>query len=678
METAGGEVRITLPAAGAKWGAAWLKDLSGNGGWGRTVAASDPGMEAGEGDRIVLSAIRLDGGGKAPVRRFERPRMKIYQLLVRTFGNTNPTRKPNGTLEENGCGTFADLHGPALDALREMGITHLWLTGVLQQATATSYADVGQPADDPDLLKGLAGSPYAIRDYFDVCPDYAVEPTNRIAEFKAAVERIKARGMGVLVDFVPNHVARSYASDVRPELDFGKGDNRTRFFARDNHFFYLTGPGGPPLRLPTFRDGKPTGPTVKALAAGDGLFDPETEFGRVTGNNAVTWTPGEGDWYETVKLNYGFDFTDPAKARREYPHGNRGNEPIPRTWRVMDEVLAYWQGLGVTGFRCDMAHMVPPEFWGWAIARARQRDPAVVFLAEAYDNDPAKVPSGDPVAAAFEGDGHVMVDLLNAGFDSVYDDPSYDALKQLYDGRAWANDLDRAAETPYVFAYALRYAENHDEVRVAGKGQWGGVGPEVGPTVCAVLFALGGGPVMMYAGQESGEPADGAEGFGGDDARTSIFDYWSMPEHAKWVNGGKYDGGGLSEWQNALRAKYAALLRAVDEPVLVHGRFFPLNKLNGDQPQFGRLRGETVSGHWLYAFLRHDAETGATALVVANLHPRSEMEDVAVRVPEWVAEGNLRERLGWVPEREVRVTKGELVRIGRLPPLGVGYWVLEQ
>ena len=272
----------------------------------------------------------------------ERP--VIYQLFVRHFGNTNETRKPNGTLEENGVGKFADINDAALDSLRDIGITHVWLTGVLQQATRTDYAAIGQPADDPDICKGVAGSPYAIKDYFDVCPDYANDPAKRIDEFKALVQRCHAHGLKVLIDFVPNHVSRAYASDVRPDLSFGGKDDRAKFFATDNNFFYLQS-GTPPLRLPT--GGQPDC---------DGLFDGEREFGRVTGNNAATWTPKSGDWYETVKLNYGWNYLDGRPPRDAF-------KSPPRTWTFMDAVLAYWQAHGVDGFRCDMAHMIPMAFW---------------------------------------------------------------------------------------------------------------------------------------------------------------------------------------------------------------------------------------------------------------------------------------------------------------------------
>jgi len=571
---------------------------------------------------IALLNFQLRAAGVPMNPNSSTQRVRIYQLLPRIFGNGNEMRKPNGTLAENGVGKFADINDAALGSLRAMGFTHVWLTGVLRQATSTDYAALGLPADDPDLLKGLAGSPYAIKDCFDVCPDYAVQPAERLAEFRALLARIHAAKMQAIIDFVPNHVARSYRSTVQPDADFGVKDDRGKFFDPQNNFFYLqpdSPGGGAPLRLPTVRDGQLVSPTCKVLGKGDGRFHGELDHGKVTGNNVASWAPGANDWYETVKLNYGFDFTTGA---REYPTAEQAGKPVPDTWVKMDRVLAHWQALGVDGFRCDMAHMVPPEFWAWAIGKARARKADVFFVGEAYDNDPMKVTKGN-----------VMTALLNAGFDAVYDDPSYKALKGIYDGPKWANDLDGVLGDELFFQRALRYAENHDEVRLAGANQWGGVGMDVGRAVSAILYGLSRGPVLLYSGQEVGEPARGAEGFGGDDARTTIFDYWSMPELAKWVNGHRYDGGRLAPAQNALRDFYARLLALVGEPAFRAGECFRLNYANQTNERFGRVAGETASGHWLYAYLRFDAASGQRFLVLVNLHASETLRAVQVRLP---------------------------------------------
>ncbi len=653
------QIRVSLPLVSAGSGAkprvtVYLKQMDANDGWGWMLPCPEMGIAAGTDDQFVRRFAEIDPAtGVISLRDRLRPeRIRIYQLLPRLFGNTSETRKPNGTLAENGVGKFADLNDTALRELRDMGFTHLWLTGVLQQVTATDYSAVGEPADDPDLLKGLAGSPYAIKDYFDVCPDYAVEPAKRLAEFKALLARIHGHGLKAIIDFVPNHVARSYYSSVRPELSFGASDDRRHFFIPRNNFFYLRpedAGGGAPLLLPTMSDGHPTSPTCQVLGTCDGRYEGELEFGRVTGNNAVTWRPGQCDWYETVKLNYGYDFTTGA---REYGHGEQCGKECPDTWRKMDAILAYWQEMGVDGFRCDMAHMVPPEFWSWALGKARARHPEVLFVAEAYDNDPAKVRSGNPVLQALNGGcGNVMYDLLSAGFDAVYDDPSYKTLKAMYDGCAWANDLDGSFPHPYIFHNSLRYAENHDEVRLASR-EWGGVGMMVGRAVSAILFGIGRGPVMVYHGQEVGEPAQGAAGFCGDNARTTIFDYWSMPEFTKWVNGHRYDGGRLSSDQKGLRAFYARLLNLVGEPAFRDGEFFPLNAENNENEQGGRLPGEQASGHWLYSFVRSSGREGHHYLVATNLHPSETLRDVRIRLS-----GRALEFMGWDAGHGARLTE---------------------
>jgi len=687
--------------------AVYLKDLAADEGGGRLYGAIDHAAVSGAGDRTLRHFIAMDTTGEGTQFRRtgrtdpEAPKVRIYQLLPRLFGNTNETRAPNGTIDVNGTGKFSDLDETSLPELQAMGFTHLWLTGVLQQATATDYSSIGEPADDPDLLKGIAGSPYAIRDYFDVCPDYADDPERRLEEFRETIARVHAHGLKVLIDFVPNHVARSYNSTARPELSFGAEDNREKFFDPENNFFYLTDEvevegEGPPLRLPTVdADGNIISPTVKVVGGGDGLFDGEREFGRVTGNDIVSWEPGRNTWYETVKLNYGYDFTDPAQATRHYPHGDQPGLPVPDTWRKMDEIIKYWQDFGVDGFRADMAHMVPPEFWRWLIGRSRDRDPDVFWVAEAYDDDKAKVPGGDPQTAAVT-QGAVMLELLGAGFNAVYDDPSYDILKDIYDGHATANDLDAAQPPPFFFDNALRYAENHDEVRLASPDEWGGLGMEVGRPITALLFGLSRGPVMIYHGQEVGEPGLSAEGFGRDDARTSIYDYWSMPEFTKWVNEGRFDGGGLSREQLQLRDFYQRLLALVDEPAFRRGDFYPLNPDNLANRDYGRLPGG-VSGHWLYSYLRYDPQSGQRMLVVVNLHPEETLRDVRIQLPGpawrflgWDALAGsrtvpvwARDRLGVVADEvsEIETTPAEMQKQGfpikELQPLDVAYYELQ-
>lgn len=650
------------------------------------------------GEAYLPHYYTIDAGGGLTLRgRFGDPqsRIRIYQMLPRLFGNANERRKVNGTIKENGSGKFSDLSPEVLAELSDYGYSHIWLTGVLQQATSTDYSEVGQPADDPDLLKGIAGSPYAIRDYFDVSPDYADDPAQRLDEFRALTERMEAAGLKAVIDFVPNHVARSYGSDIRPEWAFGVGDRKSAFFDPRNNFFYLTEevvPNAAPLRLPTVdpQSGQVVNETARLVGRADGFFLPEKVHGRVTGNNVVSWRPSEGDWYETVKLNYGYDFLNPQR-QPEYPSAATPRKTIPDTWTKMDAIIAYWQEIGVDGFRVDMAHMVPPEFWKWLIHRARERDPDVFFFAEAYDNDPAKVASREPV---FKPSDNVMLLLLDAGFDAAYDDPGYDTLEYLYEGVAWANDLQRVQDAlgPMFFDRAVRYAENHDEIRLAHPETWGGQGMEVGRPVTATLFGLSRGPVMVYHGQEVGEPALGREGFGGDDQRTTIFDYWSMPEFNKWWNDGRIDGAGLSEAQKALRAWYSRLLHLQKEPAFAQGNFIPLNAANEANPFFGKVEDTGPSGHWFFAYLRVDPETRSSYLVTSNFHADTTLRHLRIRLPanavaaldleaaadQWIVLSDQLAADGQ-PPRAIPVAEAlrEGIYLDNLKPLSAYYWKLE-
>ncbi len=533
--------------------------------------------------------------------------------MVRHFGNTCETPTADGTIAENGCGKFDDINDAALAAIKDLGITHIWLTGVLEQASSTAYPD--RPADNPLLVKGKAGSPYAIRDYFDVCPDYAVDPARRLDEFRALLARMKRHRLKAVIDFVPNHVARSYSSDIRPDLSFGKDDDTSSFFDINNNFYYLGAlhqGGGPPLRLPTEQGPQP--------------YPPESSFGRVTGNNVISWTPSIHDWFETIKLNYGHNFTvgPPRDDLHPLPPPDAAAKDTPDTWQKMDAILAYWQEMGVDGFRVDMAHMIPMAYWAWQTRRCKKRDAGTFFMAEAYDNDPSKLT-----------DGNVLEELLAAGFDAVYDDPTYDIIKHTVEGGKWANDIDSTAN-PFspLFHRSLRYAENHDEVRLASAGNWAGCGGEIGIPVSAILFGLGRGPIMLYNGQETGEPADGAEGFSGDDGRSSIFDYGSLPTLVPWVNNHRYDGARLTPAQKNLRAYYARLLKLCAQPAFAHGDFYGLNHANRDNARYGRLPHEHTSGHWLHSFLRRDPSSGQAFLVVVNLHPSETLEDVHIQIPD--------------------------------------------
>lgn len=527
----------------------------------------------------------------------------IYQLFVRHFSNFTPGGEPRGNKIINGCGTFNGVTDAALEQIARMGVTHVWFTGVLRHATQTQHE--GLPADPACIVKGKAGSPYAVTDYFDVDPDLAVKVEARRDEFAALLARCRRWGMVPVMDFVPNHVSRNYHSVVRPESSFGLHDNRHCFFSRDNSFYYL----------------EPHGTDMTMLLP-EGEFLPERGQGRVTGNNVASWNPGAYDWYETAKLNYGTDYRHGSHAADSLPSLLAPEYALPRTWQLMNEVLTYWQDMGVGGFRCDMAHMVPLPFWRWIIAHARLRDRSVFFMAEGYD-DHMKLIEG-PVHAA----------LLSAGVDGVYDGVSYESLRKIYEGGAWANDLDRLhrTESP-LFQGGVRYIENHDEPRIASPQYWGGVGDCVTKAVLVAQYCTTSGPVLVYNGQEVGERAEGPGGYGGDNGRTSIFDYTNLPRLQHWTCGGAYDGALLTSRERALREYTARLLTLLQHPALSKGAFYGLNWANLKTSGYGRRAGDTVSGHTLYVFLRHFRKTKSTLLVVCNLSP-TDSASTCVQIPQ--------------------------------------------
>lgn len=474
----------------------------------------------------------------------------IYQMLPRLFGNTNPDCIPDGDITENGCGKLNDITPRVLKSIRNLGITHVWYTGVIEHAHATDYSAFGITPDNPCVVKGKAGSPYAISDYYDIDPDIAVSVPDRIKEFEQLVERTHKAGMKVLIDFVPNHVARRYHSDAAPAgiEDFGQGDNSTYFFSPQNNFYYI------PRQL--FQPQFPIGDY--------------TEFpAKASGNDCFNAFPSRNDWYETVKLNYGVDYGD----------GSRHFDPVPSTWFKMLHILRYWASKGIDGFRCDMVFMVPLEFWEWAIPQVKQHYPDLLFIAEIYDVGQYR-------------------DFLERGhFDYLYDKVNlYDTLRavQCYHHSA-ATITDCWQRIDGIGGRMLNFLENHDEQRFASE-QYAGDATKVLPSL-VVSSMISTAPFMIYAGQETGEKAEDAEGFSGRDGRTTIFDYWSVPSLRRWLNNGKADGGQLSQVEKDLRAVYAHILRLLNsEKAISEGEFFDLMYVNFSNPSF--------SPHRNYAFLR--------------------------------------------------------------------------
>jgi len=472
----------------------------------------------------------------------------IYQIMTRLFGDTTTRNKPYGTIEENGVGKFNDINDAALNSIKSLGVTHVWYTGVIEHAVLSDYLKYGIALDDADVVKGRAGSPYAIKDYYDVNPDLAVDVPNRMREFEQLVTRTHARGMKVLIDFVPNHVARGYHSDAKPEnvRDLGEGDDTSAAFKASNNFYYLPGQS---FQVPA--DYVALG-AANSFPTKDGKFD-ETPA-KVTGNDQFTASPGINEWFETVKLNYGVDIQN-----NRTPHF----DPIPSTWEKMRDILLYWTAKKVDGFRCDMAEMVPVEFWNWAIPQIKAVNPDIIFVAEIYN--PAEYRNY----------------IQRGKFDFLYDKVQlYDTLRNLITGGGDTRDIHRIQNDLHgIGRHMLHFLENHDEQRIASKFFAGD--PWKAMPGMVVSAAIDRGPLMIYFGQEVGEPAIGAEGFAGDDGRTTIFDYWGVPEHQKWMNHGRFDGALLSPAQKELRKAYADLLTlAGSSPAIRQGDYIDLTAHN--------------------------------------------------------------------------------------------------
>jgi len=523
-------------------------------------------------------------------------KMVVYQMMTRLFTNTNTTNKVWGTAAENGVGKFNEINEKALQGLKALGATHVWFTGVIEHAVVRDYTEYGISLDDADVVKGRAGSPYAIKDYYDVNPDLAEDVPNRMAEFEALVARTHQTGLKVLIDFVPNHVARNYVSDAQPEGTeaFGMSDDIEKAFDPNNNFYYLPGesfqvpegyePLGEAGNFPT-KDGKFAETPAKA-----------------TGNDVFSAAPSINDWFETVKLNYGVDI---QQERKTY------FDPIPDTWLKMRDILLYWAGKGVDGFRCDMAEMVPAEFWQWCIAEVKKAYPDLVFIAEIYN------------PAAYNNY------IEQGGFDFLYDKVQlYDSLKYIMQGTGSTHELTQIWQSQQgIMENLLHFMENHDEQRIASPGFAGSA--QKGIPAMMVSAAMHTGPIMVYFGQEVGEPGAGAEGFGGDDGRTTIFDYWGVPEHQKWVNNGAYDGGMLSAEQQKLRAFYHQLLNfCKTSEAIGKGSFFNLHAFNL------ALDAETSLSDKTYSFLRLSEQENL--LVTSNFSDEAQV--VKLQLPKALME----------------------------------------
>ena len=520
----------------------------------------------------------------------------IYQLLPRLFSNTCETCVPNGDIEQNGVGKLNDITPRVLKSIKDLGVTHVWYTGVIEHAHATDYSQYGIVRDNPYVVKGKAGSPYAISDYYDIDPDIAVDVPDRMEEFENLVKRTHDAGLKVIIDFVPNHVARRYHSDVKRSgiEDFGVNDDNTYFFSPKNDFYYI-----PRQKF---------SPSIY-FGEGEAAY---TEFpAKASGNDCFTAFPSQNDWYETVKLNYGVDYGD----------GSRHFEPIPPVWFKMLNVLRYWASKGIDGFRCDMAFMVPTEFWKWAIPNVREKYPEILFIAEIYDVG-------------------LYREFINVGFDYLYDKVNlYDTLRGIQCSQVSAAQITNCWQAvDGIGDKMLNFLENHDEQRFASM-QFAGNADLVTPSLI-VSSTISTGPVMIYMGQELGEKAAEAEGFSGLDGRTTIFDYWSVPTLRRWYNEGKPGISKLTKQEKSLRKLYSTILNICNtESAISSGMFFDLMYVNYNNGKF--------NPHRQFAYLRGDEK--ATIVIAVNFDNID--VDVEINIPD------LALKMLNIPEGEIEATE---------------------
>ena len=483
-------------------------------------------------------------------------KMIIYQIFTRLFGNRSVCCRQNGDIHTNGCGKMDDITKQALHEIKKLGATHIWYTGVIAHATQTDYSAYGIPQDHPAVVKGKAGSPYAIKDYYDIDPDLAVHPEKRMEEFEALVKRTQKEGLKVIIDFVPNHVARQYHSIARPEgvADLGENDRQDRAFSPANNFYYIPG---------------------QTLGGSIDLYDKVQGYytenpAKATGNNRFDAYPNVNDWYETVKLNYGVDYINNTGCHFD---------PTPDTWIKMRDILLFWAGKGVDGFRCDMAEMVPCEFWGWAIPQVKEAYPELIFIAEVYNPN------------------EYRNYIFNGHFDYLYDKVGlYDTLRGITCGFTSATAITSCWQGANdIQEHMLNFLENHDEQRIASDFFAGN--PFKAFPALVISACMNTNPMMIYFGQELGEPGMDCEGFSGRDGRTTIFDYWSVDSIRRWSNHGRFNGHQLTKKEKEVQCFYQKVLKLCrEEAAISKGEFFDLMYVN--------LNGWQMNEHKQYAFLR--------------------------------------------------------------------------
>ncbi|MGO2291754.1 MAG: alpha-amylase family protein [Pseudoalteromonas sp.] len=540
----------------------------------------------------------------------------VYQVFTRLFGNTQTANVPWGTKEQNGVGTFSDFNDAALSGIKELGTTHIWYTGVLHHALVGDYSQYGISQDDPDVVKGRAGSPYAIKDYYDVNPDLAINPERRLEEFAALIERTHQHGMKVVIDIVPNHVARHYQSTAKPAgvKDFGEQDDTSVEYARDNNFYYVTGQS---FQVPTSENYQVLGGNTHPLA--DNLFD-ETPA-KWTGNGARAAKPDINDWYETVKVNYGvkpdgsYDFptlpSDYANQDLRAHFEFWQDKELPNSWYKFRDIALYWLDKGVDGFRYDMAEMVPVEFWSFLNSSIKMHNPEAFLLAEVYN----------PLM--------YRTYIHQGKMDYLYDKVGfYDTLKAIMQGKQAASSIFNAQQkVADIEQHMLHFLENHDEQRIASPDFAGDAA--LGKPAMVVSHLISRSPSLLYFGQDVGE--DGSENAGfGSPTRTSIFDYIGVPAHQAWMNNGKFDGGQLTTEQAQLRQYYISIMALNDLPAIVAGDMAQL-MITGSDSVVGFVRTLGQQSLWVLSNFSQQAQTVTITLTpnqATMLKPNSTLYDL--------------------------------------------------
>lgn len=532
----------------------------------------------------------------------------VYQVFTRLFGNKNTTNKPWGTIAENGVGKFNDFTDKALTEIKNLGVTHIWYTGVPHHALVNDYTKYGISNDDPEVVKGRAGSPYAVKDYYSVNPDLAVDPSKRMEEFQALIARSHKNGLKVIIDIVPNHIARKYVGLNNPKgvRDFGADDNTNVEYDRNNNFYYIP---GQPFQVPTSDSYKPLNGEAHPFI--DGKFDENPA--KWTGNGSRLAKPDINDWYETVKVNYGVR-PDGTKDFPELPKGFDKksykehfefwkNKDVPSSWKKFRDIALFWTSKGVDGFRYDMAEMVPYEFWSYMNSAIKMKNLDAFLMAEVYNPN--------------EYRNYIYLGKMDYLYDKV---ATYDKLKEVVQGKSSADGLTNIQNSMAdIESHMLHFLDNHDEQRLASP-EFAGSG-ECGKPLMVVSATIGSAPTMLYFGQEVGEAGNENGGFG-TRSRTSIFDYVGVPNHQKWMNGGKFDGGLLSDKEKELRDFYKRLLNFTLKSDGLMGQFEEIQTIN---------RKETLNyDESKYAFVRWSANE---KLIIAVNFSKDKEADINLIIP---------------------------------------------